>query len=129
MTKASGELKGHQAVAKGEFKAGLELLRKAGGIDADYLAWVQFKAGETDKALEAAQGAVRSRKNEVIPLARLVELQWLAGKKEEAKQSLDQLRELSNAIDTAAPLYARIAPIAKELGYSEDWKVSKAAAA
>ncbi|HZN32509.1 MAG TPA: redoxin domain-containing protein [Pirellulaceae bacterium] len=126
LTKAVEEVKGHQAVAQGEFKSGLELLRKAGGIDADYLAWVQFKAGDTDKAIEAAQGAVRSRKNEVIPLARLVELQWLAGKKDDAKQSLDQLRELSNSIDKSAPLYARLAPIAQELGFSEDWKATKA---
>ena len=119
------ELKGHKAVAAMAFKGGLELLEKAGGVDQDYLAWVQFKAGETDKALEAAQGAVRSRKNEVLPLARLVELQWLAGKKDDAKKSLDQLRELSGSIDKTAPLYARIAPIAKELGYAEDWKVVK----
>jgi peroxiredoxin len=125
LTKAAGEIKGHQAVAKGDFKAGLDALRKAGGIDADYLAWVQFKAGETDKAIEAAQAAVKSRKNEVLPLARLVELQWLGGKRGAAKQTLDQLREISSSIDKAAPLYARIAPIAKELGYSEDWKLTK----
>ncbi len=125
LTKAVDEVKGHQAVAKGEFKSGLELLRKAGGIDADYLAYIQFQAGETEKSLEAAQGAVRSRKNEVIPLARLVEMQWLAGKRDAARQSLDQLRELSNSIDTSAPLYARVAPIAKELGYGEDWKVTR----
>jgi peroxiredoxin len=123
LSKAIGELRGHSAVAAMAFKGGVELLRKAGGVDSDYLAWVQFKAGETDKALEAAQAAVRSRKNEVVPLARLVELQWLAGKKEEAKASLDQLRELSSSVDKSAAFYARIGPIAKELGYAEDWKV------
>ena len=123
------ELKGHKAVAAMAFKGGLELLSKAGGVDQDYLAWVQFKAGETDKALEAAQGAVRSRKNEVIPLARLVELQWLAGKKDDAKASLDQLRELSSSIDKTAPFYARIGPIAKELGYRGRLESRKSAAA
>src|SRR6185503_20558002 len=109
LTKAVDELKGHRAVAATAFKGGLELLKKAGGVDQDYLAWVQFKAGETDKALEAAQKAVRARKNEVIPLSRLVELQWLAGKKDDAKKSLDQLREISSSIDTSAPFYGRIA--------------------
>jgi peroxiredoxin len=125
LVKAVDELKGHKAVAANAFKGGLELLKKAGGVDQDYLAWVQFQAGETDEALDAAQKAVRSRKNEVIPLARQVELQWLAGKKDEAKKTLDQLRELSGSIDKTAPLYARIAPIAKELGYTADWKVAK----
>jgi peroxiredoxin len=125
LTKAVDELKGHKAVAACAYKGGLELLKKAGGVDQDYLAWVQFKAGETDKALEAARGAVRSRKNEVIPLARLIELLWLAGKKDDAKQSLDQLREISNSVDKSAPLYARIAAIAKELGYGEDWKLTR----
>jgi peroxiredoxin len=53
----------------------------------------------------------------------LIEIQWLAGKRDDAKKSLDQLREISGSIDVAAPFYARLSPIAKELGYSEDWKV------
>jgi peroxiredoxin len=125
LTKAVDELKGHKAIAATAYKGGLELLKKAGGVDQDYLAFVQFKAGETEKALEAAEGAVRTRKNEVIPLARLVELRWLAGKKEDAKKSLEDLRAISGSLDKQAPLYARIAPIAKELGYSDDWKVVK----
>jgi peroxiredoxin len=87
------------------------------------LAWVQFKAGETDKALDAAQKTVRARQNEVIPLARLVELQYLAGKRDDAKRALEQLRGLSSSIDPSAPVYRRIAAIAKELGYPENWKV------
>jgi peroxiredoxin len=122
LNKAIDELRGHRAVASLAYKGGLELLRKA-GVDQDYLAWVQFQAGETDKALEAAQAAVKSRKNEVIPLSRLIEIQWLAGKRDDAKKSFDQLREISGSIDAAAPFYARLSPIAKELGYSEDWKV------
>jgi peroxiredoxin len=125
LAKAIDELKGHKAVAALAYKGGLELLKKAGGVDQDYLAWVQFQAGETGKALEAAQNAVKSRKNEVLPLARLVELQWLAGKRNDAKKSLDQLRDLSGSLDKGAPLYARLAPIAKELGYSEDWKLAR----
>jgi peroxiredoxin len=125
LTKAVDELRGHSAVAAQAFKGGLELLKKSGNVDQDYLAWVQFQAGETDKALESAQAAIRSRKNEVIPLARLVELQWLAGKKEEAKKSLDQLREIANSLDKTTALYDRIAPIAKAVGYPEDWKVVK----
>src|SRR6478736_3924754 len=79
----------------------------------------------TGWALKTAEGGVRAKKNEVLPLARLVELQWLAAKKDDAKKSLDQLRDLSNSIDELAPFYDRIGAIAKELGYSEKWKVVK----
>ena len=126
LTKAIDELKGHSAIAAMAFKGGLELLKKAGTVDQDYLVWVQYQAGEVEPALQAAEAAVKSRKNQVIPLSRLVELQWLAGKKKEAKGSLDQLREISSSIDRNAPLYARIAPIAKELRYGTDWIVAKA---
>jgi peroxiredoxin len=125
LTKAVRELKGHKAVWVGEFKTALDDFKDS-GIDQDDLAWVEFKAGDAEKAIKTAEGAVKSRKNEVVPLARLVELQWLVGKKDDAKKSLDQLREISNSVDDTAPFYARISAIAKELGYSDKWKVVKA---
>jgi peroxiredoxin len=124
LNKAISELKGHKAVAAAEYKAGYDHLKEA-GIDQDYLAWVQCQAGDLDKAIETARSAVRSHRNEVIPLARQVEVYWLAGKRDEAKVALEQLRELSTFIDESAPIYSRIGVIAKELGYSEKWKIVK----
>jgi len=124
LNKAISELKGHKAVAAADYKAGYDHLKEA-SIDQDYLAWVQCKAGDADKAVETAKAAVRSRKNEVIPLARQVEVNWLAGRRDEAKAALEQLRELSTFIDESAPFYARIGAIAKELGYPEKWKTAK----
>jgi peroxiredoxin len=123
LQKAVDELQGHKAVLAGDFKGGLELLRKAGGVEADYLAFIQFKSGDVEKAIEAARNQVNSRKNEVLPLARLVEILWLADKKEDAKKALDQLRELSGSVDPSAPFYARISPIAADLGHAAEWKV------
>lgn len=107
------------------YKGGLELLKKADTVDQDYLVWVQFQAGEIEQSLKAAQEAVSKRKNEVIPLARLIELQWLAGKKADAKKSFDELREISGSIDKSSPLFARMTPLAKELGYGDNWIVVK----
>jgi peroxiredoxin len=126
LQKAVDELAGWQAVALGDFKRGLESLKKSGGVEADDLARVQFHAGEKDQAIEAAKSHAKNRKNEVLPLATVVELLALAGKKDEAKQTLDELRAISGSIDTSAPFYARMAPIAKEHGYSEEWKVAAA---
>jgi peroxiredoxin len=130
LVKAIDELVGHQAVAHGDVARGLEFLRKAGSVEPEYLAKLQFLAGERDKAIEAARNHVNSRKNEVIPLATLVELLWLADKKDEAKKSLDELRVISGMMDTDSPIYRRIGPIAKELGYGdsakgEEWKLVK----
>jgi peroxiredoxin len=124
LQKAIEELQGHKAVLAGDFKGGLELLRKSGGVEQDYLAFIQFKSGDVDKAIEAARGQVNSRKNEVLPLARLVEILALAGKPDDAKKAMDELRALSNSVDTTAPFYARLQPIAAVMGYPAEWKVT-----
>ncbi|MEX2173938.1 MAG: peroxiredoxin family protein [Pirellulaceae bacterium] len=126
LQKAVDELVGHQAVAQGDMKRGHEYLKKSSHAEAGYLARVQFLAGDKDKAIEAARKHAGSRKKEVLPLVALVELLWLAGNKEDAKKSFDELRAISGSIDPTAPLYARLAPIAKELAYPEDWKVAVA---
>ncbi|WP_425616158.1 redoxin domain-containing protein [Anatilimnocola sp. NA78] len=120
------ELQGHQAVAQGDFKKGHELLKKAGGSDNGYLAWLQFKAGNADEAIKAATTNVSSRKNEVIPLMNLTEIQFLAGKTGDARKTFDELREISGQIDLSAPIFQRFAPIAKELGQEGDWRIVKA---
>ena len=126
--KAVNELLGRQAVAAGAHKEGLELLKKAGGVDAGYLANIQFMAGETEAALGAMQKHVNGNKNEILPLAAQIELLWRANKKEDAKTAFDQLREISGSIDSLAmamPPLKRLEPIAAELQLPADWRVVK----
>jgi peroxiredoxin len=120
------ELQGHQAIAAGDYKTGHELLKKAGGQDAGYLAWVQFKAGQVEDAIKAAQNHVASHKNEVIPLLQLTEIQFHAGKLEDAKKTFAELREISGSVDLSAPIFQRFAPVAKALGHEGDWRIVKA---
>jgi peroxiredoxin/sugar lactone lactonase YvrE len=120
------EFQGHQAVANGDFKAGLEFLKKAGNQDAGYLAWLQLKTGNADEAIKAAVAHVGSHKNEVLPLLQLTEIQHAAGKLEDAKKTFAELREISGQIDMTAPAFQRFAPIAKELGQEGDWRIVKA---
>uniref|UniRef100_UPI00263920C7 redoxin domain-containing protein n=1 Tax=uncultured Gimesia sp. TaxID=1678688 RepID=UPI00263920C7 len=121
-------LKGHQAVAKGEFKSGYELLKKAGGVDEVYLISVLARSGERDKAEKALRKLIGSHKNEVQPQAALVELLWQADKKEAAKKEFEKLKIISASIDLNTPLFQRLAPIAKELGFKTDWRSKKVAA-
>lgn len=121
LDKAVNELSGHEAVARSDFKAALPMLKKAGGVDAMYLALVRHRGGETDAAIADARKHVESRKNQTQPIACLVDLLWQAGKKEDAKQSFEQLRDMSSSIDMSSPVFQRLKPIAAELGFSENW--------
>ena len=102
-------------------------MRKSGSVEQEDLARVQFQAGEQDQAIEAARNHVKNRKNEVLPLATLVELLWQAGKKDDAKQ-IARRAAGDQRLDRydCAVLSPGIAPIAKECGYAEDWKVAAA---
>jgi peroxiredoxin len=122
---AIDELKGCLAVEQGDYREGLPLLRKAGGVDPLYLAKVEFLAGDRDQGLKNAREALNSRKNQVQPLAEIVELLWRAGEEKEAGERFQQLREISSQIDIDIPVFSRLAPIAASLNYPNDWRVVK----
>lgn len=127
--KGTQELEGHLAVATGDYKRGFDLLKKAGDSDAAYVSLVQFQAGEVEEALKAAQKHVDGHKREVQPLAMQVDLLWRAGKKDGARQAFATLRDNSNSLEMSSPVFLRLAPIAKELGYPDDWRVKQPVAA
>ncbi|MBI2480706.1 MAG: redoxin domain-containing protein [Planctomycetia bacterium] len=122
---AIAELEGLHAVAAGDVKKAVPLLKKARGIDTMYVQHVRLLAEETDEAIKEAQKHVNSHKHEVQPLAMLTELLWKADKKDDARQSFEQLRAISNSIDMNSSVFARLEPIAAEFGYPADWRVSK----
>lgn len=119
------ELKGHLAVAQGDYKVGLPLLTKASGVGPVYLAKVEFLAGDREQALKKARDEIGSHKNQVQPLAGLIELLWLAGEQKEAAERFGQLREISGSIDLDMPIFARLAPVAANLNLPKDWRVMK----
>jgi peroxiredoxin len=119
------ELRGHLALAEGKAAEAIELLKKAGDIDQTLLAVTHLTSGNAGESEKVARKAVEHHKDEVRPLAGLVQILWMAGKKDEAKKSFEQLRELSASIDLGVPPFARLAPIAQEFGYPADWRVVK----
>jgi len=123
------ELRGHLAVAQGDYKAALPRLKKAGGVDGMYLARVQFLAGEREQALKEARAHVESHKNEVAPLAGLVGLLWEAGEKAEAQQRMSALREIGGQCDLDLPVIKRLAPVAAAQGLPADWRLPRPFAA
>lgn len=122
---AIDELKGHLAIAAGDYKSGLGLLKKAGGVDALYLARLELLAGNREEALKSGRNAVNSKTNQTQPLASLISLLWEAGEKTEAGERFRKLREMSSSIDLDVPVFARLAPIAAELDLPSDWRLPR----
>tara|TARA_R100000789_G_scaffold18796_1_gene21731 strand:- start:4759 stop:7122 length:2364 start_codon:yes stop_codon:yes gene_type:complete len=116
-------LRGHEEVANNNYQSGYELLKDADEVDAVYLAKVQWLAGDQEAALNAMRKNINSHKNEVHPLANLVETLWLSDKKEESRKTFEELRQRSAQIDLDVPVFARLDPIAKEFGYDSDWRI------
>ncbi len=120
--KAIHEIDGRLAVASKEYDKALDLLKKAGGVRAEDQVAVMLLAGKTDDAVKKIQEHVQSNQMEVLPLTALVQTLWAAGKKDEAKKAFEDLRKISSTIDLDVAAFARLAPIAAELGFPADWR-------
>ncbi|MBO11773.1 MAG: alkyl hydroperoxide reductase, partial [Planctomycetaceae bacterium] len=126
LDKAVQELQAHVLLAEGseeKAKEALALFKKAGGMDAAFLASVQLATGDGDGAEKALRDQVKRRVNEVQPQAHLVELLWKRGRKKQAVEELKSLRKLSGSIDLTAPVFGRLAPVAKKADFPEDWRL------
>ena len=121
--KAIKQLQGYATYAKGEYPAAHEQLKKAGGVDGGFLALVQAKAGEGEAAEMAMREVVKKSPGELLPQVQLVEVLLQIGKKPEATTEYETLRKLAAHAELAAPPLARLAPLAKELGLPEDWRI------
>lgn len=121
---ALAELRGLAALAGGEFAVAIEQFGKSNRIGGEFLSRVHLAAGDLAKAEELARSAVNGGRNQVIPLANLVEVLHRCGKQDEAAQQFARLRELAYQADLAAPVFQRLRPIAQELGLPEDWRVT-----
>jgi len=124
LEKAVQEIDGRIAVANGKYDEALELFKKAGGIPVEEQVAVMLQAGKTDDAVKKITDYVGSNRGEVRPLTAQIETLWAAKKNDEAKKSFDQLRNISSTIDIAAPAFARLKPIATELGFDDDWRTA-----
>ncbi|MDE0934732.1 MAG: peroxiredoxin family protein [Mariniblastus sp.] len=122
LNKSQLAIEGYELVAKEDYAEGLKKLESATGEDVSWLGELQFLSGESEKGLEKIAEQVKRRPSEVIPLARLVYLQFQNGDNKLAKETLEKLRDTSGSMDLDIPLFNRLAPVAMELGIGKRWQ-------
>ena len=121
---AIADIAGHRAYAQDQFDEAVTQLKEASG-DGLALALAQSQAGQTDAAIKTLDSYLKTRDQRVQPLAGRIEILWRADRKDDARKSFDELREISGDIQFGSPVFDRLIPIAKELGYPEDWRITK----
>jgi peroxiredoxin len=119
---AIAELRILVALKEGQFASAKEQLAKATSLPKERLARLHFAAGDKVKAEQLVQEAMKSAEKQVQPLASYVDLAYQAGKFKEAYEAFYKLRELSAETDLNAPVFRRLAPVAKDLKLAADWR-------
>ncbi len=118
---ALAAIDGYSAWHKRDLKTAQEKLKVA-GVDNLVLMRVQSEAGEHDAAIAAIEKAVKSRENQVLPLALQVEVLYRADRIKEAKEAFEKLRAISGEVQLGAPPFQRLTAIAAKLGFPQDWR-------
>lgn len=122
LEQAVQEIDGRLAALNGDFATAIDLVKKAGDVSVEYQTALLVHAEQFDDAVKRIESHVKSNQHEVLPLASQVVTLWKAGKRDEARAALDELRKLSQVIDLDVPAFAAVTPIAVELGFESDWR-------
>jgi peroxiredoxin len=77
--------------------------------------------GDLEKADSISAADVTTNKRQTLPLAARIEILHHLGKEKEARESFEKLRQVSSQIDLTAPPFSRLLPIARSMGFAENW--------
>ncbi|MCA8988517.1 MAG: redoxin domain-containing protein [Planctomycetaceae bacterium] len=126
LNEAIADLSACSGLLVGTTETAKTLLGQTSGIEKDRIARLYLQAGDHLKAEELVQEAVKSAKNEVIPLANKIDILFRIGKEKEAREAFTQLREISGDIDNLTlPPFQRLTEIAAALELPADWRVAR----
>jgi len=115
------ELRGYLAAMDGDFKTAIAALAKRPSNQTPML--YQLAYGDLEKAADNARKQIAKKNKEAITLAQAIYVLHQAKKDDSAwKTGFEELRSFSSEIELKSPVFARLAPIAKELGYPDDWR-------
>ena len=118
------ELRIWSALAAGKTNDAHKLLDEAKDLPKERRARLWFSVGDTTNTVKLAKELVKDSTNQAPALALAAHLFWQFGETDEATNAFSQLRAISSRFDLDAPIFARLAPIAQQLGLSADWRVA-----
>jgi peroxiredoxin/tetratricopeptide (TPR) repeat protein len=101
----------------------LDLPYDSVNVDFAFMSRQQLQAGDPDVAEWCARQFAENREYQVKPQANLVEILYRIGKKDDAREEFEKLRELAGMADLDSPPLARLQPIAQEFGLPTDWRL------
>ena len=117
------ELKGYLAAMNGDFKTAKEALSKRPSQQSPVLRHLAY--GDHEKAAELSKAQIDKKDKQTIVLAKAIHALYHAKKDDAAwKVGFEDLRKFGSEVDLESPVFARLAPIAKELGYPADWRIA-----
>ena len=122
---ALAELRLYRALADGKLDDAKAQMPKTRDISSERQARLWLQIGDKEKAEKLAREATeKDARQQVQPLANLAWVLWQLDKKDEAKKTFEKLRALSGQTDLDVPAFARLEPIARDIGVPADWRVA-----
>jgi len=119
--KTMAELRGYLAAMNGDFKVAIKALSSRPSKPFPVL--YQLAYGDHEKTAEFARKQIQKKNKEALPLAQAIYALYRTKKNDpDIKVGFKELRGISSEIEIDSPVFARLAPIAKELGYPKDWR-------
>lgn len=118
--KTRAELEGCLAALEGDKESALEALAKS-TRPKHAAALEHMSLGDLEKADSLSKAETSGDKRQALPLAARIEVLHQLGKHDEARECFEKLRQVSSQIDPDAAPFARLLPIARSLGFPDDW--------
>src|SRR5882724_5277859 len=111
------------SLAEGQTNEARRLLDDSAGLPVEQRARMWQSLGDRTNTVKLAREIADTSTNQAPDLALAAALLWQAGKTNAAIKSFKQLRAISSRFDLETPIFARLSPIAKNLGLPLDWRI------
>jgi peroxiredoxin/tetratricopeptide (TPR) repeat protein len=115
------ELKGLLALAEGRLDDAKDKLKRA-RLSKIYLADVRLALGDKKEARKLIDSEAKRNPRRAEIMARQARIHAAGGDEKSARKIFDELRAVAGHCDIDAPLFARLADLAKSFGYPSDWR-------
>jgi peroxiredoxin len=119
--KALELMAGYRHQRTGDHVAALASFKK-GRADKSVLIRAHLAVGEHDQAVKLAAENVKSKPGVAWAYAEQVYVLHVAGQKDKAAHAMRMLRSIGAQADLDVPVFARVAPAAKAINLSGDWR-------